>query len=315
MQRLVDRVLATVVPIVDWIFSFWPVRGIAIVFDRYGKVGGGIFAWGLANRALFALLPGLLLIVSIIGFVVRDPELQQEILDAIVELAPPLQGLITDSVEVLANGAAAFGIIGLVTLIWGASGFFQALEVAFAVLLGEERRRDPVSRAVIGILGVVAILAVLTATVVAASFAWPWLEDLLKPVIDLAPIRLLAPALAGVFVSLALTVAYLAIPMRRPSLGAAWLPAVAGGIAIAALTEVVAFLGPRLVGSAAFYGAIAAVFLMLIWLQFAVQVVLVGMVWTGLRSFGWPSRDEVSWPAGNLNRPTFGQGQEGQDPG
>ena len=314
MQRLVDRVLSTVVPIVDWIFSFWPVRGIAIVFDRYGKVGGGIFAWGLANRALFALLPGLLLIVSIIGFVVRDPELQQEILDAIVELAPPLQGLITDSVEVLANGAAAFGIIGLVTLIWGASGFFQALEVAFAVLLGEERRRDPVSRAVIGILGVVAILGVLTVTVVAASFAWPWLEDLLKPVIDLAPIRLLAPALAGVFVSLALTVAYLAIPMRRPSLGAAWLPAVAGGVAIAVLTELVAFLGPRLVGSAAFYGAIAAVFLMLIWLQFAVQVVLIGMVWTGLRSFGWPSRDEVSWPAGNLNRPTLGQAQVGQEP-
>lgn len=315
MQRLADRVLSAVVPIVDWVFSFWPVRGIAIVFDRYGKVGGGIFAWGLANRALFALLPGLLLIVSIIGFVVRDPALQQRILDAIIELAPPLQGLITDSVEVLARGAVAFGIVGLVTLIWGASGFFQALEVAFAVLLGEERRRDPVSRGVIGIVGVVGILVVLAGTAFAASFAWPWVEDLLAPVIDLAPLRMLAPLLAAALVAGALLVAYLAIPIRRPPLAAAWIPALAGGISIAVLTEIIAFLGPRLVGLAAFYGAIAAVFLILIWLQFAVQVVLVGMVWTGLRAFGWPSRDEVSWPAGNLNRPTFGQAVEERDRG
>ncbi len=315
MQRLADRVLATIVPIVDWVFSFWPVAGIAIVFDRYGKVGGGIFAWGLANRALFALLPGLLLIVSIIGFVVRDPALQQEILDAIVELAPPLQSLITDSIQVLARGAVAFGVVGLVTLLWGASGFFQALEVAFAVLLGEERRRDPVSRGAIGVLGVVGILAMLAGTAFVAGLSWPWIEEALAPVIGLAPMRLVAPILAALIVGAALLVAYLAIPMRRPSLGAAWLPALVGGIAIAVLTEVIAFVGPRLVGLAAFYGAIAAVFLMLIWLQFAIQVVLLGVVWTGLRAFGWPSRDEIGWPAGNLNRPVYGQASASDEPG
>lgn len=315
MQTVIDRALGIGVPIVDRVFAFWPVRGIAIVFDRFGRVGGGIFAWGLANRALFALLPGLLLVVSFVGLLARDPDVQQRIFEGIAELAPPLQGLITDSVALLAEGAVAFGLIGLVTLVWGASGFLQALEVAYAVLLGEERRRDPVARGLIGILGVMAILGVLLVAIVVSAVAWPLLDRLIGPEVDLEALRLLSPVIETTLVALALGATYLAIPTRRPPLRAAWLPAVGGAVAITVLTQVVALISPLMVGLAALYGAIASVFLLLVWLQLSIQVVLLGMVWTGLRAFGWPSPDELAWPMGTLRRPVPGGAPSGPTDG
>lgn len=306
VQRIIDRVLGIAVPIVDRVFVFWPVRGIAIVFDQFGRVGGGIFSWGLANRALFALLPGLLLVVSIVGFVARDPAVQQRLYDAIAELAPPIQGLITSTVEILADGAVAVGVIALVTLIWGASGFLQALEVTYAVLLGEERRRDPVARGLIGVLGVAAILGVLLVIVVLSTITWPLIEELLPSTILPEALRLLSPFFEAALIAIALGATYLLIPVRRPPLRAAWIPALAGGVAITVLTQVVALLGPLMVGLAALYGAIASVFLLLIWLQLSIQVMLLGMVWTGLRAFGWPSPSELAWPMGELRRPTTG---------
>jgi hypothetical protein len=43
------------------------------VLDAYGRIGRGILADGLADNALFALLPALLLVVAVGGFVVHDP--------------------------------------------------------------------------------------------------------------------------------------------------------------------------------------------------------------------------------------------------
>lgn len=315
MQTVIDRALGIGVPIVDRVFAFWPVRGIAIVFDRFGRVGGGIFAWGLANRALFALLPGLLLVVSFVGLLARDPDVQQRIFEGIAELAPPLQGLITDAVALLADGAVAFGLISLVTLVWGASGFLQALEVAYAVLLGEERRRDPVARGLIGVLGVMAVLGVLLVAIVVSAVASPLLERVVGPEVDLGALRLLSPVIETTLVALALGATYLAIPTRRPPLRAAWLPAVGGAVAITVLTQVVALIGPLMVGLAALYGAIASVFLLLVWLQLSIQVVLLGMVWTGLRAFGWPSPDELAWPMGTLGRPVPGGSPHGPTDG
>jgi len=59
------------------------------VFAGYNRIGGGILADGLAYNALFALLPALLLVVAVIGFIVRDPARQASIIDAIAAQVPP----------------------------------------------------------------------------------------------------------------------------------------------------------------------------------------------------------------------------------
>jgi membrane protein len=303
MAGLIDRLLRHAVPLVDGVFRIAIVRQVAIVFDRFGRVGGPVLSAGLATRALFALLPGLLLVVAGIGFVVRDPRLQERILELIQDLVPPLQSLITDTVDVLADGAAAFGVIGLIGLLWGASGFFQTLEVVFAVVLGEEQRRDPFRRAVIGVVGVMAAALAIGIVSFGAIVAWTVVADWVQPFVDLGSIRALAPILTTIIAALALGIAYRTIPQRRPTVADVWLPAVLAGLAIAILTQVFAFLGPLVAGTASLYGAISAIFILLVWLQLTTQVVVLGMVWTGMRAFGWPPRSEIPWPAGDLRRP------------
>jgi hypothetical protein len=80
-----------------------------------GMLGGSILASGLATRALFALLPGLLLLVALVGFLVKDPAIQQRLVDLIGELIPPLQALVSDSLEV-SRKQRSFTIVGLVAL-------------------------------------------------------------------------------------------------------------------------------------------------------------------------------------------------------
>jgi uncharacterized BrkB/YihY/UPF0761 family membrane protein len=57
------------------------VRLLAAVFDTYDQAGGGLVAGGLANSALLALLPGMLLLLSVFGLVVTDPAIQAQLVE------------------------------------------------------------------------------------------------------------------------------------------------------------------------------------------------------------------------------------------
>ncbi len=268
-----------------------------------GMLGGSILASGLATRALFALLPGLLLVVAFVGFVARDPAVQKQVVDFISELFPPLAGLISDSLQVISAGAVPVTIIGLVPLLWAASGFFQTLEVAFAVVLGIQRRRDPVVRGAIGIAGVALILAVVGIVVASLLLLVGLRPDLVTRLVDPGwsrPASLLILALLSVG---ATALAYRFIPSVRPSWRAALVPAVVVGLGISALTELFTFIAPHLAGVASLYGAIAAVFVLLAWLQLCANLIVMGMVWIRVRVQGEPPLDTMGWPTGTLNHP------------
>lgn len=53
-----------------------PVRDLLAVLDVYNDAGGGLAAPGLAFSALFATIPALLLVVSVVIVVVDDPAAQ-----------------------------------------------------------------------------------------------------------------------------------------------------------------------------------------------------------------------------------------------
>jgi membrane protein len=268
-----------------------------------GMLGGNILASGLATRALFALLPGLLLLVAFVGFLVKDPAAQERILDLIAELIPPLQGLIEDSLTVISEGAVPFTIIGIVTLLWAASGFFQTFEVAFAVVLGIERRRDPIIRGLIGLGGVGLLLGAVGVVVGVLLLA-----STLAPGVARALLGLAVDPLTGVVILASLAIAatamaYRFIPSTRPSWSQALVPAVVVGLAITLLTELFTIIAPFLAGTASLYGAIAAIFVLLAWLQLCAQLIVMGMVWIRIRMQGTPELDELPWPTGTLRHP------------
>lgn len=268
-----------------------------------GMLGGAILASGLATRALFALLPGLLLVVAFVGFLVQDPAIQQRFVDLVAELIPPLEDLVTDSLTVISEGAVPFTVVGIVALLWAASGFFQTLDVAFAVVLGIERRRDPVVRGLIGIAAVALILAAVGAVVsiliVAATIAPELVEELFGP----AAGRFTGTLLLALMAVTAIALAYRFIPSTRPSWSVALVPSIVVGLAISILTELFAIIAPFLAGTASLYGAIAAVFVLLAWLQLCAQVIVMGMAWMRIRMHGPPDPAMLPWPTGSLGHP------------
>ncbi len=269
----------------------------------YGMAGGGILASGVATRALFALLPGLLLLVATVGFVWRDPSAQQAVLDHVGQFVPPVRELLADSVRVIADGALQVTAIGLAALVWAASGFFQTLEVTFAVVLDEPRRRHPLLRSVVGLVGVVLVLAAISSVVGVGLLASSLARQLLGITVDGDLARLLVLLGTTAIVSLAVAAAYRFIPTRRAPWTAIGLPATAVGFGFAILTELFTLVAPSLAGIASLYGAIAAIFVLLAWLQLAAQLVVMGMVWVRIRADGGPSRAELPWPTGDRDRP------------
>jgi membrane protein len=273
--------------------------------NDFGMAGGGILSSGVATRALFALLPGLLLLVSLVGFLVKDPAAQQRLIDLIAQLVPPIQDLLESSLAALAAGAVGSSIVGLIALIWAASGFFQTLDVAFAVILREKRRRDPVLRGIIGLLAVIIVLGAVTVGVVASLILWGLADRFVAVAIDPRLARLVSPAVIAGILFLGLVLAYRFIPTRRPGWWDVLPPAAGVGIAIAVLTQIFSMLAPYLAGTASIYGAIAAIFVLLAWLQIASQLLILGMCWVRLRMDGMPPPSEIPWPMGTLRRPDF----------
>ncbi len=113
MDRARRLYLGTAVPLIDRATGVRPIHRFLVVMHLNGMLGGAILASGLATRALFALLPGLLLLVAFVGFLVQDPAVQKRVVDLIADLIPPIEDLITDSLVVISEGAVPFTIVGL----------------------------------------------------------------------------------------------------------------------------------------------------------------------------------------------------------
>ena len=113
--------------------------------DTYNAAGGGLLASGLAFSALFAIIPALLMIVSLLVIAVDDPARRQEVIDWIVTQVPPLSEVAGNQVVTnLAEGARVGSIVGFLGFLWGASGFYLALDGALARFFPARRGRDPI---------------------------------------------------------------------------------------------------------------------------------------------------------------------------
>ena len=125
---LVSRIEAKVRPIVDRVLALPPAKLVMDLMDRYGAAGGGVTAAGLAYSILVAILPTLLILVGLLGFLVADEAERDRIIQLLAAQIPPLEDLIGEILTQISAGAWTFSIIGLVGLIWGASRTYAALD-------------------------------------------------------------------------------------------------------------------------------------------------------------------------------------------
>ena len=252
------------------------VRLLRQAFAAYGGAGGGLLAAGLAYTALFALIPGILLILGIAGMLLGDGELHDRFVGNVVDVLPPLQALLAPAVDELASRSGSMTILGALGLGWGASRFYDAFEGAMARVFGGLSQRGFVEKTVRGLLsiavlgaafGLMTTLAGIRAFVEASTGSAAALTGLAGLLVDLA-----GPA--ATFAAIVLV--YRMVPPRPPSWRAILGPAAVVTIALLALARLFVFLAPRLIGAAAVLGTLATVFAALAWLALAFQAVLLG---------------------------------------
>ena len=69
------------------------------VVDIAGNAGAGLFAAALAYGAMFALIPMVLLMAGVLGWLVDDPVQRQELLTKLIGYFPPLADFFSGVIE------------------------------------------------------------------------------------------------------------------------------------------------------------------------------------------------------------------------
>src|SRR3954447_4976009 len=134
------------------------VRTLLATLATYDRAGGGLLAAGLAYAALIALLPGMLLVLSIFAILVSDPATRERIVSVIAEAVPPLEDVVRTAFEQVSNGAVPTGIIAFIGLLWGASRFYASLDYAFTRVFHSTKPRNEVQRTLRGVMLVGAVV-------------------------------------------------------------------------------------------------------------------------------------------------------------
>jgi membrane protein len=251
------------------------IRVFRSAAQRFSAEGGTFMAQALAFNVLFATIPLLLVVAALLAFIYGTNEGIARANDAISLYAPQFQDLVSNNLDAIVRYRGVSGAIGLITLAWSGKNVFQGLTYALNRSLGVSRFRHYIWDVLIAlflvpVVGVVIVIATALPVVITLFVQFAGLESLRW----FPQITSYAGSLALIFVITALLYAYL--PNRRTS----W-PAVVAGAAVASIGYSVAQIGFAVYttfAASAFriYGALSALFVLLLWLDVIGIVFLFG---------------------------------------
>ncbi len=278
----VARVAARVAALVDAAYATPAGRFAKEVMGRADAAGGGITANGLAYSAIFTIVPTMLILASIIGLFVADIAERERIVDIIASQIPPLEDLVRTVLGEVAGGAVAFGLLGLLGAIWGASRFYAALDQSVALFFPRTPRRDIVKQTVESFLSVGFFVGSALGAVAIATFG-SGVDVASRPEVEPFVRWLLTAAAVTAWFTVAVALVYRFVPALRVRWRDSLPPSIAAGLAISVVTQVFVLVAPIFLRGLRFYGAFVAVFAALIWLSFCCQIVVYGLAWLALR--------------------------------
>jgi YihY family inner membrane protein len=260
------------------------VAELRAVLEVYGRAPGGLLANGLAFAALFAAFPIALVTLGVTGLLVDDPAVQAQLARAISAVVPPLQDLVDAALLALSDGAAITSVVGVVGLVWTVSQFYVTLDVAFARIFADRQERNVFRRAARGFVWVAGLVGIVAALIVGSSLAA--MAEAFLPASSSALTglgRILSlPVVTTIGVAV-VAVVYRVVPPQAPAWRTIWLPALAAGLGIVALSQLFLFVAPRLISAALLAGSLATAFIALGWLSFTFQALLLGAAWVRVR--------------------------------
>jgi membrane protein len=242
---------------------------------RFSAEGAAFMSQAIAFTALFSLVPLTLLGVSMLAFVFGSGEGLARANAAIQAYAPALGDLLSNNLEAVVKLRGISGIVGLIGLAWSGKNLFQALTYALNRSLGITRYRHivwdvAIALTLVPVAGVILIVATVLPVVITLFVQFAGLESL-----RWAPqIASYGGSAALVFIVSAFLYAYL--PNRRPR----WSAVIPGALtcAVGYSLAQIAFAVYTSFAASAFqvYGALSALFVLLLWLDLIGVVFLFG---------------------------------------
>jgi membrane protein len=243
--------------------------------QRFSAEGAAFMAQALAFNVLFAAIPLMLVAAALLAFIYGTTEGIARANDVISLYAPQFQDLVANNLDAIVRYRGLSGAIGLITLAWSGKNVFQGLAFALNRSLGVSRHRHYVWDVLIALflvpmVGVVIVIATALPVVITLFVQFAGLESLRW----FPQIASYGASLGLIFVIIALLYAYL--PNRRAS----W-PAVIAGAGVASIgysLAQIAFAAYTTMAANAFriYGALSALFVLLLWLDVIGIVFLFG---------------------------------------
>ncbi|HEY0615176.1 MAG TPA: YhjD/YihY/BrkB family envelope integrity protein [Candidatus Elarobacter sp.] len=242
---------------------------------RFSAEGAAFMSQAIAFTALFSLVPLTLLGVSMLAFVYGSDEGMARANAAIAAYAPALGDLLSTNVAAVVKFRGISGIIGVVGLIWSGKNLFQALAYALNRSLGITRYRPlfwdvVVALTLVPFTGVVLIAATVLPIVITLIVQFAQLDSLrwMPQIVSYATSALL------VFIVSAFLYAYL--PNRRPHLGSVVPGALTCAIGYSVAQIAFAVYTTYAANAFQIYGALSALFVLLLWLDLIGVVFLFG---------------------------------------
>ena len=173
----------------------WPLAIGRQLVRVLPQAGEGFFehrctqqAAGIAYRILFSLAPLAIVLVSVLGLVLEDNEVRDDLVDYVVEALPvSAEGAQTveDAIVEIASPTSAIGFVSLLVFAWSASGMMAAIRTGLETAMQVETRR-PAARGKLVDLLLVAGTALLVLAVAAFSVVGEPIRTLLARIADRA---------------------------------------------------------------------------------------------------------------------------------
>jgi membrane protein len=256
-----------------------------IVVDDLGTHSGA-----LTYGAILSIPPLLVFAMSILGlFLAGSPSAQKAVIDALADLVPAdLQGSATtvlqSQMSAAISGKISFGIVGLVGLLWSASGLAARLRHALGLIFGTARAGLWSGRIVGALIGLFVVVSLAGVAILSTLQTWadgPWSNGFL------AGLGFQLAVLAGQFVFILLTYRVL-----TPGTGPGLRDHVLGTVVFVVGFEVLVAIGDVYFGavvskSSALYGALGSLFGAVAFLYSTAWLLLMG---GEVSAFRWEAR-------------------------
>jgi membrane protein len=268
------------------------------------------YAAAMTYYGIFSLFPLLLLFMSLAGLALQSNEsAREQMMSVVVGLLPQGQEQLKQVVEGVIDTKGIAAGIGILTLLWGALGWFQVIDNTVNQIWGVDKPRSFIKAKLFALAMVAAI-----GGVALASWAATAAIGILAAFTDVIPgTVLLWQALVSLLSVLTITGAFLVLyrytPRRRIELADVWPAALATAVAWEGTRRLLAFYLEQN-NMISGYGPIGAAMALLFWIYVTSIIVLTGAelayaIAKERRHIGPHEEMQVAAPRGEQPTPKF----------